>query len=39
MYLPEEKKEVGQKLNLLKQTALEKYNTLKAGLENQDEIT
>ena len=32
-----EKKDIGQKLNLLKQSALEKYNSLKASLENQDE--
>jgi phenylalanyl-tRNA synthetase alpha chain len=32
-----EKKDVGQKLNLLKQSALEKFNTLKAELENHDE--
>jgi phenylalanyl-tRNA synthetase alpha chain len=34
-----EKKDIGQKLNLLKQSALEKYNSLKASLENQDETT
>jgi phenylalanyl-tRNA synthetase alpha chain len=32
-----EKKEIGQKINLLKQSALEKYNTLKSGLLNQEE--
>jgi phenylalanyl-tRNA synthetase alpha chain len=35
----EEKKEVGQKLNLLKQTAVEKYNLLKSELLNTDEIS
>jgi phenylalanyl-tRNA synthetase alpha chain len=33
-----EKKDVGQKLNLLKQSVLDKYNTLKAGLLNLDEV-
>jgi phenylalanyl-tRNA synthetase alpha chain len=33
----QEKKEIGQKLNLLKQSALDKYNLLKAGLQNQEE--
>jgi len=32
-----EKKEIGQKLNLLKQNALEKYNSLKNELLNQEE--
>jgi phenylalanyl-tRNA synthetase alpha chain len=32
-----EKKEIGQKINLLKQSVLEKYNTLKSGLLNQEE--
>ena len=32
-----EKKDIGQKLNLLKQNALEKYNTLKSELLNKDE--
>jgi phenylalanyl-tRNA synthetase alpha chain len=32
-----EKKEIGQKLNLLKQNALEKYNSLKTDLLNSDE--
>jgi phenylalanyl-tRNA synthetase alpha chain len=35
----EEKKEVGQKLNLLKQTAADKYNLLKSELLNTDEIS
>jgi phenylalanyl-tRNA synthetase alpha chain len=35
----EEKKEVGQKLNLLKQTAVEKYSLLKSELLNTDEIS
>jgi phenylalanyl-tRNA synthetase alpha chain len=34
-----EKKEVGQKLNLLKQTATEKYNFLKSSLLNQEDIS
>ncbi|HEY5123466.1 MAG TPA: phenylalanine--tRNA ligase subunit alpha, partial [Ignavibacteria bacterium] len=34
-----EKKEVGQKLNLLKQNALEKYNSLKTALQNKEELT
>jgi phenylalanyl-tRNA synthetase alpha chain len=34
-----EKKEVGQKLNLLKQCAQEKYNTLKAELVSADDIS
>jgi phenylalanyl-tRNA synthetase alpha chain len=34
---PEHKKEVGQKLNLLKQLALDKYNTFKASLSSTDE--
>ncbi len=34
-----EKKEIGQKLNLLKQSALEKFNSLKTELENHDEKT
>jgi phenylalanyl-tRNA synthetase alpha chain len=34
-----EKKDVGQKLNLLKQNALEKFNSLKSDLLNSDEIT
>ncbi len=34
---PEHKKEVGQKLNLLKQQALEKYNTIKSSLLVTDE--
>src|SRR5512136_1910953 len=29
---PSEKKEIGQKLNLLKQAALDKYNNLRSGL-------
>jgi phenylalanyl-tRNA synthetase alpha chain len=33
---PADKKDFGQKLNLLKQTALEKYNSLKGQLENQE---
>jgi phenylalanyl-tRNA synthetase alpha chain len=33
----EEKKEVGQKLNLLKQSALEKYNSLKTELSHTEE--
>jgi phenylalanyl-tRNA synthetase alpha chain len=32
-----EKKDIGQKINLLKQNALEKYNTLKTQLLNQEE--
>src|SRR5664279_997791 len=32
-----EKKEIGQKLNLLKQSALEKYSSLKSNLLNLDE--
>lgn len=32
-----EKKDIGQKLNLLKQSALEKFNTLKSELENVDD--
>src|SRR5664279_1997982 len=32
-----EKKEIGQKLNLLKQSALDKYNLLKTELQNKDE--
>ncbi len=32
-----EKKEIGQKLNLLKQSASDKFNLLKAELRNQDE--
>ena len=32
-----EKKEIGQKLNLLKQSALDKFNLLKSELQNQDE--
>src|SRR5664279_5050420 len=32
-----EKKEIGQKLNLLKQSALDKYNFLKTELQNKDE--
>jgi phenylalanyl-tRNA synthetase alpha chain len=32
-----EKKDIGQKLNLLKQTALEKFSALKTELENEDE--
>jgi phenylalanyl-tRNA synthetase alpha chain len=34
-----EKKEVGQKLNLLKQTAIEKYSFIKSGLLNQEDIS
>jgi phenylalanyl-tRNA synthetase alpha chain len=34
-----EKKEIGQKLNFLKQSALEKFNLLKSELQNQDEKT
>jgi phenylalanyl-tRNA synthetase alpha chain len=34
-----EKKEIGQKLNFLKQNAQEKYNSLKAGILMQDDIT
>jgi phenylalanyl-tRNA synthetase alpha chain len=34
-----EKKDIGQKLNLLKQNAQEKYNSLKAGILIQDDIT
>jgi phenylalanyl-tRNA synthetase alpha chain len=33
---PAEKKDIGQKLNLLKQNALEKYNSLKGHLESQE---
>lgn len=33
---PADKKDIGQKLNLLKQSALEKYNALKAEIENQE---
>jgi phenylalanyl-tRNA synthetase alpha chain len=33
----EEKRELGQKLNVLKQLALEKYNTLKSGLSESDD--
>jgi len=29
----DEKKEIGQKLNILKQSALEKYNTIKSGIQ------
>ena len=36
---PSEKKEVGQNLNILKQAALERYNSLKTGLQNTDEDT
>jgi phenylalanyl-tRNA synthetase alpha chain len=36
---PSEKKEVGQKLNLLKQNALEKYNSLKYELDSQDDTS
>jgi phenylalanyl-tRNA synthetase alpha chain len=36
---PEHKKEVGQKLNLLKQQALEKYNTIKSSFLVTDEKT
>ena len=32
-----EKKDIGQKLNLLKQNALEKFNSLKSGFQNQEE--
>jgi phenylalanyl-tRNA synthetase alpha chain len=34
-----EKKEVGQKLNVLKQNALEKYNSLKSELVNTEDVT
>jgi phenylalanyl-tRNA synthetase alpha chain len=34
-----EKKEVGQKLNLLKQIALERYNSVKSEMLNKDEIS
>lgn len=34
-----DKREVGQKLNILKQTAQEKYNTLKTELSSADEIS
>lgn len=34
-----EKKEVGQKLNLLKQNALEKYHSLKSVLDSQDDTS
>ena len=34
-----EKKEVGQKLNILKQSALEKYNSLKAELVSIEDIS
>ena len=34
-----EKKEIGQKLNLLKQNALDKYNSLKNNLLNQEDIS
>jgi phenylalanyl-tRNA synthetase alpha chain len=34
-----EKKDIGQKLNLLKQSALDKYNSLKSELLNQEEKT
>jgi phenylalanyl-tRNA synthetase alpha chain len=36
---PSSKKDIGQKLNLLKQTAQEKYNSLKAELSNIEEGT
>lgn len=36
---PADKKEVGQKLNLLKQAAQEKYNLLKQELQNFDEVS
>ncbi len=36
---PEQKKEVGQKLNLLKQEALEKYNSFKSSFSSTDEKT
>jgi phenylalanyl-tRNA synthetase alpha chain len=36
---PSEKKEVGQKLNTLKQHALEKYNVMKSALLNTDDTT
>jgi phenylalanyl-tRNA synthetase alpha chain len=36
---PEHKKEVGQKLNMLKQEALEKYNSFKSALSSLDEKT
>src|SRR5450759_2305606 len=32
-----DKKDIGQKLNLLKQNALEKFNSLKSGFQNQEE--
>ena len=35
----EEKKEVGQKLNLLKNNALEKYNSLKSQLLNNEDVS
>jgi len=35
--LPSEKKEIGQKLNLLKQLAAEKYNSLKLQLQPEDD--
>src|SRR5665647_893763 len=34
-----EKKEIGQKLNLLKQNAQEKYNSLKTGLLSQEDVS
>lgn len=34
-----EKKEIGQKLNLLKQSALDKYNSLKNNLLSKDEVS
>jgi phenylalanyl-tRNA synthetase alpha chain len=34
-----EKKDIGQKLNLLKQNAQEKYNSLKAGMLIRDDVT
>ncbi len=34
-----EKKEIGQKLNILKQNALEKYNYLKTGLQSADKFS
>ncbi len=36
---PSSKKEIGQKLNLLKQNAQDKYNSLKSELSNLEEIT
>jgi phenylalanyl-tRNA synthetase alpha chain len=36
---PSSKKEIGQKLNLLKQNAQEKYNSLKTELSNLEDIT